>query len=488
MTVTLRTRADISLDAFHRVAWQGESVVLHPDAMARMAACREAFLRLIDGDENIVVYGVTSGYGQKAHLRFSPEERRRHAGRPMVAAAASFGEPLPERVSRGIVLARLANFIEGHAAVSPPLAEAAAAMLEGGRLPPVPALGNGCPGEILALAHLFMGLGARIGLAEKDGLALVNGSPCAAALIADAVLAGRRRLALAVEVFALATEALQAPLGAYDSELDSLWGDPHEAAVLRQLRAWLVGGAVERRPFQAPVSWRILPRVLGQAQRALAQGETAAGTSLKAVSDNPLFLPPDDAHPNGRVVSTGGFHNAQAYPALDTLAAAWADLALLCDRQVTKLLDGKVSHLPEYLMAGEGGYIGCLGFTAAGFAEQARQAARRGFLPGSEGGGFGQNDVAVPSFHSWRNEAEAGRCLEAGLACLAIIASQAFHVTARSAPPRLRPLLETVRTIFPPLEESRAPGPDAEGVWRMITAKVFEHDRVTGETGGRSVP
>jgi histidine ammonia-lyase len=188
------------------------------------------------------------------------------------------------------------------------------------------------------------------------------------------------------------------------------------------------------------------------------------------------------------VVSTGGFHNAQAYPALDNLGAAWAELALLCDRQVTKLLDGKVSRLPVYLMTGEGGYIGCLGFTAAGFAEQARQAAQRSFLPGSEGGGFGQNDVAVPSFHSWRKEAEAGRCLEAGLACLAVIASQAFHVTARSAPPRLRPLLETIREIFPPLEGPRAPGPDAEGIWRMITAKVFEHDRVSGGIGEPSLP
>ncbi len=78
--------------------------------------------------------------------------------------------------------------------------------------------------------------------------------------------------------------------------------------------------------------------------------------------------------------------------------------------------------------------------------------------------------------------------LEACLACLAIIASKAFHVTSRSATPRLRPLLETVREIFPPLEESCAPGPDAEAVGRMITAKVVAHDRVSGETAGWTAP
>jgi len=479
MTLTLRCRDDISLDAYCRVAWQGEGVALHRDAVGRMAECRERFLRLIDTDENIVVYGVTSGYGQNAYQRFSAEERKLHARRPIVAAAASFGEPLPERVARGIVLARLTNFIEGHAAISPPLAEAVAAMLDGAALPPVPSLGNGCPGEIQALTHLFLGLTESRELAEKDGLSLVNGSPCASALIADAVLAARQRLALATEVFALSIEAVKAPLGAYDSALDTLWEDEHEAAVLRALRAWFDGGTVERRPYQAPVSWRILPRILGQARRAVVQGEEVAAVSLKAVSDNPVYLPPTADHPDGRIFSTGGYHNGKAAPALDNLAAAWADLALLCDRHTTKLLDGKVSLLPHQLLTGEGGYLGCLGFTAAAYAEQARHATQRSLLPGSEGGGFAQNDVALPTFSAWRKEAEAGRCLDAALACLAVIASQAFHATDRAAPPRLRPLLEELRAIFPPTDAPMAPGIEAGRVQRMLTEKVFAGDRVT---------
>ncbi len=474
MTVTLRTRADITLDNYDRVAWQGEDVRLDPAAMARMGDCRAAFMRLIE-DPDVVVYGVTSGYGQMAHLRFTPEQRERHARTPAHAAMASFGDPLPERVARGMVLARLANFIDGHAAISPALAEAVAGLLGGAPLPPVPALGNGCPGEILALSHLLTPLAETLELGEKESLSLVNGSPCAAALLADAVLAGRNRLALAVEVFALSIEAFKAPLEAYDPALDDLWGDVHEAAVLREVRAWLEGAAAGnggRRPYQAPVSWRIVPRVLGQARRALTAAEEAAATSLRSVSDNPVFLPPDAAHPNGRVLSTGGYHNGAAYPALDNLSASWADLALLCDRHVTKLMDGRVSHLPDFLMR-EDGYLGCLGFAAAGLAEQARQAAQRSFLPGSEGGGFGQNDVAVPTFHSWRKEAEAGRCLDAALAILAAIASQAFYITERSAPPRLQPFLELVRAAFPPVSRRRPLGRDAEVLQRHLESRVF---------------
>ena len=95
MTLTLKQRDDITLDAVYRVAWQGEPVTLHEAALARMKTCREAFLRLIDSDENIVIYGVTSGYGQMAHLRFTPEERRDHARKPPLAAAISaFSEPV----------------------------------------------------------------------------------------------------------------------------------------------------------------------------------------------------------------------------------------------------------------------------------------------------------------------------------------------------------------------------------------------------------
>ncbi|MDX1575592.1 MAG: aromatic amino acid lyase [Kiloniellales bacterium] len=490
MTVVLETRRDITLEAFRRVAWQGEGVCLHERALDAIERSRRAFLALLEADPDLVVYGVTSGYGQMAHLRYTPEERRQHARRPPIAPMTSFGEALPERVARGMVLARLTNIVEGHAAISLPLARAVAGLLDGAPLPPVPALGNGCPGEIQALAHLFSGLfderardGSDGDLGEKESIALVNGSPCAAALAADAALAARRRVELAVAVFALSVEALKAPLDHYDAVLEALWEDPGEVAVLRLLRAWLegAGGAgEERRAYQAPVSWRILPRVLGQAWRAADQAEEVAAVGLRAVSDNPLFVLPDGANPLGRVLTNGGYHNGRAYPALDNLAAAWADLALLCDRHVTKLLDARTSHLPAFLSpsgaghmgAGEG-YIGCLGFSAAGYAEQARLAATRHFLPGSEGGGFGQNDVALPTFLAWRSEAEAGRCLEANLAQLAVIASQAFHVTERGAPPRLAPLLDEVRAHCPPLTAPRPLAGDVERLAGHFNKTVF---------------
>jgi histidine ammonia-lyase len=483
MTVALTIRADISLDALHRVAWQGEAVRITEPALQRIAECRAAFLQLIDTDPNLVIYGVTTAMGELADRRLRPEERDRHARIKAFAAATAFGDPLPDRVVRGIALARLANFLEGHAATTPRIALAVAAMLQGGPMPSVPAAGQGGAGEILALYPLFAGLSAGFDLEVKERGSLINGSPCAAALVADAALAARRRIRLAETVFALSIEAFRAPLEHYDAALETLWGDEHEAAALRGLRGFLDGGGDGRRGYQAPVSYRIVPRVLGQAYRALAGAERAATVSLSSASDNPVYIPPDPAdpaHPHGRCISTGGYHNAMAAPALDDLAAIWADLCLLCDRHSSKLLAGRVSHLPDLLMVGRDpsdsdghGSLGYVPMAVTGYLEQAKAAAQRTFIPGTEAAGAGQDDVATTAFPAWSKEERAGRCLDAALAMLAVVASQALHVTGRTAPPALRSFVDDLRSTVPPVAEDRILGPELGRLAARFTERVF---------------
>lgn len=473
MPLELNARADITLDLYHRVAWCGQGLRLGPRAIQRMTERRRQFLDLLDRDPSVTIYGVTTGYGHHADVRIEGAARRAHARKPPRTPVAAFGPPLPERVARGIVLARLANFIEGHAAVTPALASAVAALLDDGQLPKVPVSGQGGAGEILWAAPLFVELAERFPLGEKDTLSLVNGSPAASALIADAALAMRRRLDLVERVFALSAEAIKAPLEAYDSAFEDLWDDPHETAALRRLRDLLQDGGRERRKYQAPVSYRILPRVIGQFRRVIAQAEEIAEGSLRSVTDNPVFLPPDTAHPLGRVYSNGGYHNARAYPALDNLAAAAADLCVLAERHTTKLLDGRYSLLPDQLQQGDG-HIGILGFVQVGYAEEARRHAQRTFLPGSEAGGFGQNDVAPLTGLAWRAQEEAGRCLDAALTVLAAVASQAFHVTDRAAPAELADLLATVRSEFPPVEEAQSTAAPLTSLMTRLRHRIYD--------------
>ena len=154
MSVRLFSRKDITLENLRRVAWAGETVEIDGKAVARMTAARQRFMLLLD-DPAISVYGVTSGYGQNAKKRLTVDERKQHARRPPIQQAAAWGDPLPDRVTRAIIFARLANLIDGTAAITPGVALAVAAMLDGRALPTVPARGQGGAGEILSLSHAF---------------------------------------------------------------------------------------------------------------------------------------------------------------------------------------------------------------------------------------------------------------------------------------------------------------------------------------------
>ena len=210
MTIILDSRRDFTLSAAKRVAWGNEAVLLGRRAQQAMAAARVRFGRLLD-DPDVVIYGVTSGYGHHADRRFTPAERAAHARRPPFGPAVSWGDPLPERATRAIVFARLSNFVEGHAAITPAVANAVAALLSGAPLPPVPARGQGGAGEIVALSHLFLPLAQSMELAEKDSISLVNRSPAATGLVTDAALAGWARLDLAAEAFAFAAAPSAGP-------------------------------------------------------------------------------------------------------------------------------------------------------------------------------------------------------------------------------------------------------------------------------------
>jgi histidine ammonia-lyase len=105
-----------------------------------------------------------------------------------------------------------------------------------------------------------------------------------------------------------------------------------------------------------------------------------------------------------------------------------------------------------------------------GWAEEARTIAAPTLL---SLGGFGQNDVPVLNFLAWRKATAIGQCLDASLAVLAAIASQALHVGADEPPPNLRALLDLIRTNFPPVDRPRALGDDCRRLTDAFARQVL---------------
>jgi histidine ammonia-lyase len=427
MTVMVNTRDDFSLANFQRVSYGEERVRIGAGARRAMTA------------------GARPGPAVGL-----PGEETARPGRRAAPGAGFGGGYLDEAVVRGILFARLASLVSGHAGIRPFVAERVAAALDG-PMPRVPLDGQAGTGEALPLAHVLAGV-RRDDLREGEMEALLGGAPCSAALVADAAIRARHRLRHAEGICALSIEAFRAPLSAYDEALDGLWGDPHETAALRGLRRCLEGaGTGERRFHQAPVSYRIIPRVLGQVHRAVAAVEKAATVSLRSVTSD-VYVGDELGRPAGRAVRSGGYHNGMAYPALNALSAAWADLALVAERQVTALNTAETSGLPVNLVApgtsGNGTYA--YGWAASGYVEEARAAATPALLPGGVEDLLA--DVLSPTFGAYRRERRAAECLDGVLAILAIVSSQALFVTGRDPARPLRSLLSFVRSVFPPID------------------------------------
>ena len=185
----------------------------------------------------------------------------------------------------------------------------------------VPSQGNGGSGEIVALGRLFYDLSARIDLKPKERMALINGSPCAAALVADVALAGQARLrARRGRLRAGGRGRPRAARGLLARTSSALWDDEHETAALR-----VAARAARRRrarPPGAPGRGQ-LPhppaRPRPGAPRA-GRGRGAPRTvSLRSVTDNPVYVLPDAERPLGDVISTGGYHNARSPAAMDAI-------------------------------------------------------------------------------------------------------------------------------------------------------------------------
>lgn len=477
MTVVLNNRKDFTLDNLRRVGCEGEAVRISAKAKQAMAKMRQSFFAYLESDSDRFIYGITSGAGQRASVRLTPEEQQQYLrSQARVPAGGGFGpDALPERVVRMILFARLANYIEGHAKTRPVEADRIAGLLKK-PLPRVPISGQTGAGEILPLFHVMRDMPPDdVELAEP--MARVNGSPVATALLGDVALTARRRLALATEVFALSIEAYGAPLAPYSASLVRYSHSVHERCALKTLRQWLVKAPQRGRlRHQAPVSWRILPQILAAAEEAVATVEETAAISLHAVTDNPVYILPDREDRLGRVISTGGYHNAQAAPAIDDVNARFADLCTLADRQTMKLHSAE--HLPDSLTLPGGKPYGTtlLSFVQVGYGEEARLAARRSFLPASEGGGVaGQNDVATAAMLAYQKHLKAGFCLDACLALLAASASQALFVTGRQPAPKLAPLLKQVRKRFAPFDERDQRETGVE----MDSLRQYFCDRVT---------
>src|SRR3954453_3827527 len=181
------------------VARDGAAVVLSAEAEHELEVGRKVVEAL--AHDTAPHYGISTGFGALA-TRHIPVAQRAQLQRSLVRSHAAGSGPEVEReVVRALMLLRLSTLATGRTGVRPETARAYAALLDAGITPVVHEYGSlGCSGDLgplSAAALAVMGEGSvrdaggelrpaaealaaagitPVQLAEKEGLALVNGT------------------------------------------------------------------------------------------------------------------------------------------------------------------------------------------------------------------------------------------------------------------------------------------------------------------------
>jgi histidine ammonia-lyase len=363
------TREDV-----HAVARGGAKVELTESAREAVAAARAHIEHLATAQRP--TYGVSTGFGALA-VRHIPLDRRAALQRSLIRSHAAGAGPEVEReVVRALVLLRLRTLATGHTGVRPSTVDAMAAVLNAGITPVVHEYGSlGCSGDLAPLsasALALMGEGmvrdadgellpaadalARAGiepvqLAEKEGLALINGTDGMLGMLVLAIKDMRDLLDVADLTAAMSVEALLGTDRVFAADLQALRPHPGQSVSAARMTALLEGSEImasHRGPdctrVQDAYSLRCSPQVHGAARDTVGYAETVADRELASAVDNPVVLP------DGRVESNGNFHGAPLAYVLDFLAIPVADVASMAERRTDRMLDVARSHgLPPFL-------------------------------------------------------------------------------------------------------------------------------------------
>jgi len=346
------------------VAREGAQVALADEAVAAMQTSSAHVHDLAHADHP--VYGISTGFGALATTHI-PVERRADLQKSLIRShAASNGAAVEREVVRGLMVLRLRTLATGRTGVRPVVAQTLAALLNADIAPVVREFGSlGCSGDLAPLAHValtLMGEGecaeamaaagiAPVELAEKEGLALINGTEGMLAMLLLAVHDLRRLVITADLAAAMSVEALLGTDRVFADDLQRLRPQPGQAVSAANMRALLDGSAIvasHRGPDDSRVqdaySLRCAPQVAGACRDTIDHAARVAAYELASVIDNPVVLA------DGRIESNGNFHGAPVGYVLDFLAIAAADLASIAERRTDRMLDKNRSHgLPPFL-------------------------------------------------------------------------------------------------------------------------------------------
>jgi histidine ammonia-lyase len=508
MDVVLQADRPLTEAEVVAVARHGAPVEVSPESLARLRTARE-HVDLMAASAT-PVYGISTGFGALA-TRHIPAELRTQLQRSLVRShAASSGDEVEAEVVRGLMLLRLQTMATGRTGVRPETASAYTALLNAGITPVVREFGSlGCSGDLAPLAHAalaVMGEGdvrvagipmaaadalaqagiAPVVLAEKEGLALINGTD---GMLAMLMLACADLELLARTADLTAAMSLEALLGTdrvLAEDLMAMRPHPGQAAAAGNMRRLLDGSQIvashrgpEDTRVQDAYSIRCAPQVAGGLRDTIAHARAVAAREAASAIDNPVLLA------DGRLESNGNFHGAPLAYVLDFLAVPAADLASISERRTDRMLDANRSHgLPAFLAHDPGVDSGLMiaQYTQAGLVSELKRLAVPASVDSIPSSAMQEDHVSM----GWAAARKLRRSVDALARVLAIelmTAARALDLRGPLVPaPATAAAVAAVRKTVPGPGADRYLTPEIEAAVELVRsgAAVAAAETVTG--------
>jgi len=469
----------------------GAELVLSPAAAARIRAARALVESIVR--KGVRAYGVNTGVGALCDVVI-PERKQAELSRNILMShAVGVGRALEATAVRAIIAAAVNNFAHGFSGVRPAVIRRLLALLERDCVPEVPAFGS--VGYLTHMAHVALVLigegtavsrGRRLSGADalksvhlaplvlkaKEGLSLVNGTPCATGLSALALRRVQRLLDWADAAAAMTFENLHGQAAEFDADGLALRVSAGVAHVGARLRALLEGSAILRssagRRTQDALSLRAVPQVHGAARDLFARATQTVDDELASVTDNPVVLGTVD---EPRALSGANAVGAALGLSVDSLGIAVAEIAGMSERRVDRLVNPLVSNLPAFLAADTGAASGFMiaQYTAVSLAADNRRLAAPASLDAGVTSGLQEDHLS----HATPGALKLLKIIDNAEIIVAIellAAAQAYELQreARARAPRTDALYRRLRAVIPPYRDDRPLGADIERVRDLV--------------------
>lgn len=459
------------------VARHGAQLELSSETWARIENAQGIVQRIVESGER--AYGVNTGLGGLSNVSLKDQQLSQLSRNTLLSHACGVGPVLPDEQTRAIICAAIHNYSHGKSGIHRRVVEGLLALLNRGITPQVPSQGS--VGYLTHMAHIgiaLLGVGnvsyrgqitsAQQALAEeglqpvqlgaKDGLCLVNGTPCMTGLSCLAIADATRLVQWADVISAMSFEAQRGQIAAFDAEIIALKPHPGMQQVGINLRALLDGSEVIAASkgirTQDALSIRSIPQVHGAARDQLAHAIKQVEAELNGCTDNPLLLGTPD---NFRVMSQANPHGQSVAMAADLLAIAMAEIGSIAERRLDRLVNPHVSGLPAFLVANPGVNSGMMivQYVAASLCAENRQLAQPAVLDNYVTSGLQEDHLSMGTSAALKLHRALENCTQI-LAIEYLLAAQAFEF----------------------LKEQRF-GAGTDRAWRLLreTVPAYDQDR-----------